>query len=363
MFNIHCICHRLALACADRGDDYKFIQNVEEILIELWRFFKNTPKRLHIYIKVTLSAKEFDSLTEKKKKNYVKLLKKICRTRWLSLHAGIDVAFGEYTSLIYSLKEIQNDKASGSTASRLLKKISHYEFLGMLYLLKNILPSLTELSKTFQIGSLNFLRILPAINRCKSKILEVAKDYRVIQQLKEDLNGRLKELNIVLKGSEEIQITNLVEKYTKSMCNNIEARFPQTTSKILESFEIFDIELLPMSSSPSFCMYGKNEISFSAEKYFPEKSVEIILADWEEFKFELIDIKKKYQLLKENLTDNNLKLKKTASEWALQYIVKGFREDNYIYICELTKVALITPVTNGWPERGASAVKRVKSRM
>ena len=30
----HCICHRLALACADTGDDYKFIRNVEEILIE-----------------------------------------------------------------------------------------------------------------------------------------------------------------------------------------------------------------------------------------------------------------------------------------------------------------------------------------
>ena len=101
-----------------------------------------------------------------------------------------------------------------------------------------------------------------------------------------------------------------------------------------------------MSSSRLFCVYGKNEISFLAEQ--------------EEFKFELIDIKKKYQLLKENLTDNNLKLKETVFDWALQYIVKGFREDNYIYICELAKIALITPVTNAWPERGASAVKRVK---
>ena len=81
MFNIHCICHRLALACAETGDDYKVIRNVEEILTELWRFFKNPPKRLHIYMKLSLSAKEFDSLTEKKKKNYVKLLKKTYRTR------------------------------------------------------------------------------------------------------------------------------------------------------------------------------------------------------------------------------------------------------------------------------------------
>ena len=30
-FNIHYICHRLALACADTGDDYKFIRDVEKI--------------------------------------------------------------------------------------------------------------------------------------------------------------------------------------------------------------------------------------------------------------------------------------------------------------------------------------------
>ena len=68
-------------------------------------------------------------------------------------------------------------------------------------------------------------------------------------------------------------------------------------------------------------------------------------------------------MLKENFTDNNLKLKRTASEWALQFTVKGFRKDNFIYICELAKIALITPFTNAWPERGANAVKRVKRRM
>ena len=61
-------------------------------------------------------------------------------------------------------------------------------------------------------------------------------------------------------------------------------------------------------------MYGKNKISFLAEELFLEKSVEIIMTEWEEFKFEMIDIKKKYQLLKESLTNNNLKLKETASE-------------------------------------------------
>ena len=101
-------------------------------------------------MKVTLSAKEVDSLTEKKKKNYAKLLKKTCRTRWLSLHAVVDAAFGEYQGLIYTLKEMQNNKVSGSTASGLLKKINHYELLGTQYLFKGILLGLTGLGKRFK---------------------------------------------------------------------------------------------------------------------------------------------------------------------------------------------------------------------
>ena len=60
MINIHCICHRLALACGDTGDNYKFIKKVEENLIELWNFFKNSSKRLHIYEKVALKSKQFE---------------------------------------------------------------------------------------------------------------------------------------------------------------------------------------------------------------------------------------------------------------------------------------------------------------
>ena len=54
--------------------------------------------------------------------------------------------------------------------------------------------------------------------------------------------------------------------------------------------------------SPLFCVYGKNENSFLAEQFFPKIYIEIIMTEWDEFKSEMIDIKKKYQLLKENLT-------------------------------------------------------------
>ena len=166
------------------------------------------------------------------------------------------------------------DKWSGSTTSGLLKKISHYEFLSTFYPLKNILPSLIGFSKMFQTGSLNFSRILPVINTCKSKVLEVANDYGVIQQ---DLNGILKELHFVSKESGEIRVTNWME----NMQNQCAAIFNQGFLKNMQNSRAFYI-----LNSPFWIFWywvltnviitftlrvWKNEISFFNRLIFPRK--------------------------------------------------------------------------------------------
>ena len=40
MISIHCICHRLALACGDTGDELKFIEEFELSMIQLWAFLR-----------------------------------------------------------------------------------------------------------------------------------------------------------------------------------------------------------------------------------------------------------------------------------------------------------------------------------
>ena len=115
MINIHCICHRLALACADTGDEFKFIRNFEENLNELWKIFKNSSKRLKIYVTTTLKSKEFD-VVKQAKENIVKKMKKACRTRWLSLHAGVDTAYEEYEGLVKTLER------ASSSCSRVVEE-------------------------------------------------------------------------------------------------------------------------------------------------------------------------------------------------------------------------------------------------
>ena len=150
MVNVHCICHRLALACSDTGDELEFIKKFEKTLLDLWAFFKNSPKHLKGYIKVTLQSRNFDSMSRPQKKMLVRKVKKAVRTRWLSLHASVDSVFHEYVGLVHALRSMKNDPRSGPQATGLLKKIDSIEFLGTLYLLKFILPHLSILSRTFQ---------------------------------------------------------------------------------------------------------------------------------------------------------------------------------------------------------------------
>ena len=81
MLSYYCTCHRLALACSDTGDELSYIQEFEKSLLQLWKFFKNSPKRLKIYIKIALSMRDFDTFPAKRKKNIVKRVKKACHTR------------------------------------------------------------------------------------------------------------------------------------------------------------------------------------------------------------------------------------------------------------------------------------------
>lgn len=364
MINIHCICHRLALACNDTGDEYKFIQNVENYLIELWKFFKNSSKRLRIYITVALKSKNFGEMPIKKQKQVVKRMKKACRTRWLSLHAGVDAAWEEFEGLVEALRELGKDSKTGSTAIGLLQKINNYEFLGTLCLLKHVLPHLSSLSKTFQTGSLNFSRMIPAIEKCQHKLKQVAKDNTVLPCLKKELSGRLKNTGIKLTAFQEDRIPKMVQKYVDSITENINSRFPKESCDVLEAFSIFDAELIPQSTSSSlFSIYGDTEVRLLGEQFFPDEDISKIVSQWDDFKYVLLQMKRKLTSLKKQLADNKLNFKKTSVEWSLEHIVTNYQSvEEFCFIAYLARIAAIVPVTNAWPERGASAVKRIKSR-
>ena len=88
-----------------------------------------------------------------------------------------------------------------------------------------------------------------------------------------------------------------------------------------------------------------------------------LLGKWGDFRIELILIRGKWFEFKRNIETNKLKMKRTATEWSLQYIVNNYKGQEFSLIIKYAKIAITVPVTNAWPERGASAVKSIKSQL
>ena len=170
-----------------------------------------------------------------------------------------------------------------------------------------MLLNLSALSKTFQTGSPNFSRITPSIKRCKTKIQEIEQNGKVWDELEKDLGGRLRSLNITLTDIQESRMKSLAGKYANSICQNIDARFPSNSCEILTAFSIFDVDLLPTQSSPAFSVYGNEEMSCLGKQFFPNASNDSLLEQWNDFKFEMIEMKKKISTFKNQLQLNKIK--------------------------------------------------------
>ena len=137
LLNIHCICHRLALACGDSSNQLTCLKDFETTFIQPLAFFKKSPKRLNVYSKTALKMHDLVTLPDKRQKKVVRKVKKAVTTRWLSLHESVDGVYGEYAGLLEILKILHGEGGSGgSTTKGFAKTLKSSNFLGMLYTLK-----------------------------------------------------------------------------------------------------------------------------------------------------------------------------------------------------------------------------------
>ena len=160
-------------------------------------------------------------------------------------------------------------------------------------------------------------------------------------------------------------IENRVKSYVEIISSNIDDRFPPESLPILEAFSIFDLSQIPNETTQEFKIYREAEINAICNHFYQEnlQKKKILLEQWKLMKIELLRLRKSWLQFKKSIDDNKMKLKSTPTEWALRRIVRTFgSNEDLTMIYEIAKVALVTPVTNAWPERGASAVKRVKTR-
>ena len=126
-------------------------------------------------------------LPEKNKK-VVSKIKKACQTRWLSFDAATRSIHDDFVAVLQTLRQLKDTDA---VAAGLLSKIASSKFIGTIYILREVLPVLSSLSKNFQRGHVNFSHIQPSVNYTIHKLTEIAESKSPLVAVKRDLEGRL----------------------------------------------------------------------------------------------------------------------------------------------------------------------------
>ena len=265
---------------------------------------KNFPKRLKIYIKTATACKNYVNLS-KQGKTCSKNDKKAAHSRWFNLNAGVDALFKEYLGMTQALKIMKEDRAiGGDQIDGLLRKIDNTTFLGTLYMLKLVLPQLSTLSKTFQKGSLNFSRISLSIEKTIRKMHFIEVEGQHFNTLMLDIG--------------------LATQYVDALEQNIQDRFCTEIIHVLKVFHIFDGGMVPEEKSEKFEVFGNNVVQIFKNHYYKDNIEKTggFENQWDDFKCEMVRLKKKWISFKSQLMNKKIELKSTSIEWSLKQTVK-----------------------------------------
>lgn len=118
---------------------------------------------------------------------------------------------------------------------------------------------------------------------------------------------------------------------------------------------------LQSRDSADFHGYGIASLRLLANHHyqdsgFKEQETEELFSESNKFKFDLL--KGKSHMPEPSVIQN------TLLEWTLQRLLRIKSDFGYVFpkLVALAEISISTPVTNACPERGASAMKRLKTR-
>ena len=286
----------------------------------------------------------------------------------------MQAVFAEYLAIIQTLEELKSEP-TGLAAEGLLKRMKNVKFIGTIYILNDVLPVLSQLSKRFQRGNVNFSHLSPAIKATHAKLHNLKEKKECLKLLQNGLapNGRLNSSGLAPSKHTMQGLSSLMNRYIVAVQDNINSRFDTTLPQV-SAFSIFDIVDLPGESDPGFESYGHSEINVIANHFYgraveEEKEVKAskLVAQWQNFKYKMATWKKQVpQALLEpggkRQADSSIL---TTTDWTLQRLLarRSTYQDTYSELLMIAEAAWTMPLSNCWPERGESAIKRIKSRM
>lgn len=271
------------------------------------------------------------------------------------MDASIQVVWEDYIPVVQTLNAISE---SYVTAYRLLKKMTSVMFVRFIYILNDILPILARISKVFQQGYFNFSSIQTTLECAQAELQQLVDNMTPLKNLEKDIqsDGRLDLLALSLKDGTKSSLQHTLENYVQSLIDNISKRLPDIP--ILSALSIFNPVMIPDKKSTDFNTNGASSIDIIFKHFYSsddDVTVDQCLSEWNLLKYNLIK-------MKEDLP-SELDLKCTSTELCLRKIVSQKHEFKYTcpILTSIAEIVLTLPVSNAWPERGASKVKIIKT--
>ncbi|CAG2220443.1 unnamed protein product [Mytilus edulis] len=170
---------------------------------------------------------------------YCKILKKACKTRWLSFDASIQAVWEELVPVVQILSAVSE---SDATAYGLLKRMNCTIFVGIVYILKEILPVLAS-EQTFQRGYFNFSSLQPKLECAQGELQHISDNLNTNLEKDIQFDGRLGLLALELKDRNKTYLQHTLENYVQALIDNISKRFPDVA--ILSALGIFNPVIIP----------------------------------------------------------------------------------------------------------------------
>ena len=129
LVNVHCVCHRLALACGDSNNEVEYMLTIERLLVQLYKWLENSCKKTAAHFKMQLRLCDMQLPADDSKRHKIgHKLQLACRTWWLSTDKAVLGVWQDYTAILLMLSadEFRND----GTAIGLLSQMKAVKFIG-----------------------------------------------------------------------------------------------------------------------------------------------------------------------------------------------------------------------------------------
>lgn len=255
-----------------------------------------------------------------------------------------------------------------ATAAGLVKKMKNAKFIGALYILAEVLPVLSRLSLAFQTSNVNFSLIRPRVKATKQHLNKIVEEQSPLEKLKGDADS-FENLGCDMTFSPTLyqQMQGLSQKYVTALIQNFEQRFASSCN-VISALSIFDPLSVPEYEADGFQEYGTAEVNILVKYFFQIETQEV-----QKLKTEKLLTERSHT--KYHVNDNIKKIipvevksgssRTTTTEWFLLHLLKD--KSSFVtffpLLLYIAEVVVTLPVSNACPERGASVVKNVKTRL